>query len=91
MTITYRPHELKLKMKYKCNCGHKMTRINSDYYTLSPFNNHSIKANDAKLYYSIYTKKRKCPKCGDWIYPFLNEDNKKQVIEWKRIYDEGEL
>jgi predicted RNA-binding Zn-ribbon protein involved in translation (DUF1610 family) len=88
MRTNYYPHELKLSLKYVCSCGHKMTRVNSDYYTMSPFNKHTEEACMANLNYSVFTQKRKCPKCGNTIQPFLSEDRKMQVDEWKRIYDE---
>jgi uncharacterized protein with PIN domain len=88
MRTIYVPHELKLRLKYVCSCGHKMIRVNSDYYTLSPFNRHTEKACEANLNYSVFTQKRKCPKCGKIIQPVLSEERRKQVEEWKRIYDD---
>ena len=86
---TYYPHELKLSMKYACLCGHKMTRVNSDYYTMSPFNRHTEEACKASLNYSVFTQKRECPKCGASIVPVLTDEQKERVSEWKRIYDSG--
>ena len=85
---TYAPHELKVNMKYICACGHKMVRVNSNYYTMSPFNYHTEEACKANNNYEVFTQERKCPKCGSTVVPILNADQKRRVVEWKRIYDE---
>lgn len=85
---TYEPHELKMNMKYICSCGYKMTRVNSDYYTMSPFNPHTEEACEANLKYSVFTQVRTCPKCGTSISPVLNDEQKSRVAEWKKIYEE---
>ena len=104
MRELYVRHELKLSLKYVCSCGHKMTRINSDYYslwmkvnsqpinsdyyTMSSFNHHTEEACEANLNYSVFTQKRKCPKCGNTIQPVLSKEIQRQVEEWNRIYDD---
>lgn len=72
VTTHYAPQTMRFYAKYVCSCGHKMTRINSDYFTRSPFNTHTNEECWNDLFISTRTQKRKCPKCGASVVPKLD-------------------
>ncbi len=83
---TYHKYELKLRMKYTCICGHKMYRVNSSYYTLSPFNRHSVEACEALNNVRVYTSPRACPKCKHSTIPVLTQEERNKVESWAKVY-----
>ena len=76
MRITYKQYESKTRMKYVCVCGHKMYRINSDYFTMSPFNNKTLAQCRIRVKLNTHSKIRVCPKCGAKVLPTLSDKEK---------------
>lgn len=83
MKITYKQYEEKTRIKYDCACGHKMYRINSDYFTVSPFNNKTLAQCRAQVKLNTHSKNRVCPKCGNKVSPTLSDKEKILVEQWK--------
>jgi len=88
MTIrtTYDKHEYRNRMKYVCSCGHRMYRVNSHYYTLNPFNRHTVEACECLNRYTVYTQARDCPKCKARMVPLLTQEEKYKVESWAKVY-----
>lgn len=55
--------------KYICECGHKFTRKNTDWYTMSPFNPNSESETRSQIGKELREKKRPCPKCKKEVKP----------------------
>jgi hypothetical protein len=88
MIVNYAPHTTRVKLPYKCTCGHRFYRTNSDYWTRSPFNRHSDAYCNASTLVAVYTERKKCPKCGTMVDPVLRCFDRDNVARWKRIMRE---
>lgn len=56
-------------VKYICKCGHKFTRKNTDWFTMSPLNPKSESENRADISTELKKRKRPCPKCKAEVKP----------------------
>lgn len=67
--ITYAKNYVRDTVKYICKCGHKFTRINSDWFTMSPFNTKSYEECHKEYHDKNIKRIRPCPKCGANVKP----------------------
>jgi len=63
MRTTFAKNTVSVSAKYKCDCGHKFTRKNSDWYTINPFNTNTPDECRKKIREEQSKRKRNCPKC----------------------------
>lgn len=83
----WKKHKFTLNVKYQCTCGFTMYRKNTAYYTLSPYNKHSIEWNEAYIRAAVYQKERKCPACKKSVIPLLTLEYIKAVHTWMSVMD----
>jgi len=69
MRITFAKHHIRISVNYVRKCGHKFTRTNSDWYTISPFNTMPEPELRSKMSKELSSKKRACPKCKEIVKP----------------------
>lgn len=73
MNISFPKHTVSVVAKYACTCGHKFSRKNSDWFTMSPFNTQT----ESECYDEIYEQQsnltRLCPKCKSKCQPLKSD------------------
>ena len=63
MRMTFAKNTVSVSAKYKCECGHKFTRKNSDWFTINPFNRKTPDECVKEIREEQSKRKRNCPKC----------------------------
>ena len=69
MRITFQKVTVAISAKYKCKCGHKFTRKNSDWFTINPFNTKTPEELRRDLLDKQSKRVRECPKCKEECSP----------------------
>lgn len=77
MKVTFQKQTVQRKATYHCNCGNKFYRINSDYFTINPFNTGTPAELVKQLSEKLDSQTRNCPKCGEECKPKIKENGKK--------------
>lgn len=77
VTTTYQKHTIQRKATYHCNCGNKFYRVNSDWFTINPYNTKTPSELVKELSIKLDEKPRNCPKCGEECQPKIKENGKK--------------
>lgn len=75
ITETYRKNYVRISKRYRCECGHKFTRLNSRWFTMNPFNKKSYRECYDEYKEELNVLKRNCPKCGKEIAPVNSDAN----------------
>lgn len=73
MLINFQKITVSVNAKYVCSCGHKFSRKNSDWFTMSPFNHKTYDECYAGIKNKMENKKRICPKCKEECIPINKE------------------
>lgn len=69
MRITFAKQWVRVSVKYICKCGHKFTRINTDWFTVNPFNTKAPAEIRTDMTKAQSGRKRVCPKCKAEVIP----------------------
>lgn len=73
MRITFTKQWVKVTVSYLCKCGHKFSRVNTDWFTISPFNKDTPQNIRNKMAKEQAERIRICPKCKKEVKPSHNE------------------
>ena len=69
VTERYEQQWVRVPKSYVCGCGHKFKRMNSDWFTMNPFNTKSAHECRQELTEKMNIKVRNCPKCNAEVSP----------------------
>lgn len=69
MRIIFFKQWVKVRVAYLCKCGHKFQRVNTDYFTLSPFLSDTPENVRSKMAKTQGDRIRACPKCKKVVAP----------------------
>ena len=69
MKMTFEKTWVERKVKYICSCGHKFTRKNRDWFTMSPFNTKTFHQCYEDYGKACAVRIRNCPKCDKEVKP----------------------
>lgn len=69
VTTHYQQNYVRDTVKYACKCGHKFTRVNSDWFTLNPLHNKTFEECTAEYHKKNKERVRDCPKCKQKVKP----------------------
>lgn len=72
MRITFAKQWVRVTVKYLCKCGHKFSRLNTDWFTINPFNTDTPQNIRNKMAKDQAERKRICPKCKKEVKPSKN-------------------
>ena len=67
--MTFAQNNVYVVATYVCDCGHKFTRKNSDYFTINPFNTKTPKECREDIIAQQSVRERDCPKCKKSLTP----------------------
>jgi hypothetical protein len=69
MRIVFQKHTVRISGKYECKCGHKFTRINTDWFTDNPFNTKPLNEIRKDMTEKLRKNTKVCPKCQAVVKP----------------------
>ncbi len=69
MRITFDKQTIRITNTYRCQCGHKFSRVASDYYTVNPFLTEPIAVIRENITEKLRAETRDCPKCKKTCKP----------------------
>lgn len=69
MKVAFQQHTVRITNKYVCVCGHKFSRLCSDWYTMNPFHNKTHQECREEITKRLQTETRVCPKCKKSVPP----------------------
>ena len=69
---TYKPFTIRKKGFYKCTCGKRFSRTESDFFTMNPFNKKSLSENQICCWENVKNRlqEKECPECKTKCIPY---------------------
>lgn len=69
MRVRFAKQWVRVSVIYICKCGHKFTRLNTDWFTVNPFNTQTPAEIREDMTSEQKKRKRACPKCKAEVKP----------------------